>query len=775
MLLLLVLPYGGKSQGGLEGFTRDERGRPVSLVNIRLEPDGHTAVSDGSGRFGFGKLYAGTYRLEASCVGYETVSLSVRIGTTGHTPLHIVLKEAEAQLDAVEVTAARENPDQVLTSLQAVQVVHSIGREQIEAMGSRRLDEVLREQTGMAIVSDVGSGNRSVGLQLQGFSSEYITILLNGQPVGGRHGGNLDLSRISAHDIERIEIIKGASCSFYGSEALGGTVNIITRQNIRVPSLSGALRWGSYQTTDAAASGETPFASGNGYAHLGISYYRTGGFNVNPYLKEGKTAPPYRNWEANGRSRWQLTPAGYLNVSARYADRYSVMERNYGAMPTADRLAESDFNGMVSWDQYYSRGHRLLARYYATAYSSGQEVRLLTNDRLLQSNNFTEQLHKSEVQHSFAPFRDRVRISSGLGAEWQVTQAEVSGTGGQMLNYFAFSQSNWEVRPGLSAVAGLRYDGNSRFGGRLNPSVGMQYQARPWLRLHASLGTGFKSPTYRQMYQRFTNLSQGYTVLGANNVQEALAEMEAAGDLQQVWAIAGQVKALEPETARSFNLQLSVQPATSLSVTLNTFYNDIRNLITSQPIGLKRNGAQVFSWFNIASLYSRGIEAGGSWTAGRGFTVSAGYQLLDMKDRGVINAIRTGNGDYAWVRGENGLRAAARSDYFGLTNRSRHSGNVQVRYDLKKWEANASLRGQFRGKYGFLDLDNNGYIDRYDIFVRAHLLLNLTLQKAVWQKKLTVQLSADNLLNYTDYLMPNQPGRMIMAGVRFRFQKNQNQ
>ncbi len=98
-------------------------------------------------------------------------------------------------------------------------------------MGSRRLDEVLREQTGLAVVSDLGSGNRAVGLQMRGFSAEYITVLIDGQPMAGRNNGNFDLSRISISGIERIEIIKGASSSLYGSEALGGVVNIITKQN----------------------------------------------------------------------------------------------------------------------------------------------------------------------------------------------------------------------------------------------------------------------------------------------------------------------------------------------------------------------------------------------------------------------------------------------------------------------------------------------------------------------------------------------------------------
>ena len=102
--------------------------------------------------------------------------------------------------------------------------VSVVDRHTIENSNTLTLDQLLVEQTGLTIVTDHGNG-----LQLQGMDSEYTLFLIDGEPLIGRVAGTLDLSRINLNNIERIEIIKGPSSSLYGSEALAGIVNIITR------------------------------------------------------------------------------------------------------------------------------------------------------------------------------------------------------------------------------------------------------------------------------------------------------------------------------------------------------------------------------------------------------------------------------------------------------------------------------------------------------------------------------------------------------------------
>src|SRR5690606_4151593 len=130
-----------------------------------------------------------------------------------------------------------------------------------------------------------------------------------------------------------------------------------------------------------------------------------------------------------------------------------------------------------------------------------------------------------------------------------------------MLNYFAYSQTNWDPSEKFNAVLGLRYDGNTNYGGKLNPTAGINYKPFDWLGFNASIGTGYKTPTYRQLYQRFTNLAGGgYTVVGISNIENTLAEMQASGDIQDIWPMASQVKDLKPESSTSLNVQMSLKP-----------------------------------------------------------------------------------------------------------------------------------------------------------------------------------------------------------------------
>lgn len=673
-------------------------------------------------------------------------------------------------LEEVRVTGSQRisNVDNVIDIRQLPMPVLVIDKKTIAAMGSRRLDEVMRGQTGMAIVSDLGAGNRSIGLQMQGFSSEYITILMNGQPMAGRNSGSFDLSRISVSDIERIEIIKGASSSLYGSEALGGVVNIITRQQVKNPQGLVNVLYGTFNTVDATVEAETPFANEKAAAFLSGNYYRTDGFNVDPtYLKQGKTAPPYNSVTLQGRARYQLSQVNTLHLTGRYAGRHSVMDRSYGLDPFTDVLNENDLNGMVALNSQLQSGTRLVSRYYYTRYTSKQQVTQNKSGNLLQHSAFTEQVHKVELQVSRDLWQQQLTLIGGTGGDYDgVNAREGQVTSGAMYNYFAYAQGSWKPNQQVNIIAGARYTGNNLYGGKITPSTGITYLPVSWLTLKASVGQGFKSPTYAQMYQLFTNTVVGYTTIGANNVQEGIATLKAAGQLTSVWNNAGQVTTLKAETSTSWNAGFSVRPISKLEFTFNGFYNDLHNMIYNQQIGIKTNGASLYSWFNIARAYTSGMEAGASWQPLQGLTVSGGYQLLYARDRAYDDSIRMG---VKKVRNSvERERTAVPADHFGLPNRSRHMANLQLFYEYKPWGLHLSARGTYRSRYGFLDENDNGFIDPYDVFVNGYVVLHCSARKSFLQERLTLQLTIDNINDYTDRKMPAQAGRMIMTGIAWR-------
>ena len=157
----------------------------------------------------------GAVRLRVRRLGYAPRDVEASSALVVLIPLPIAL-------EAVVVTAARR--EQKLKD--AVPEISLISRRDIEASGAADVGGVLVQSTGVQLEGGVPAG---AGVYLQGLGSQRVLILMDGQPMAGRLNGNFDLSRLPSSAIERIEVVRGPQSTLYGSEAMGGVVNVITR------------------------------------------------------------------------------------------------------------------------------------------------------------------------------------------------------------------------------------------------------------------------------------------------------------------------------------------------------------------------------------------------------------------------------------------------------------------------------------------------------------------------------------------------------------------
>ncbi|MGE8293097.1 MAG: TonB-dependent receptor plug domain-containing protein, partial [Sphingobacterium sp.] len=310
-----------------------------------------------------------------------------------------------------------EAVDNLIKAENAAMPVKVITKREIELMGSRRLDEVLKEQTGIAIVNDIAGGSRAVGVQIQGFSSNYVMVLVDGQPMLGRNSGNFDLSRISVTNIERIEIIKGASSCLYGSDALGGAINIITRHGAITPQAHASLLYGSLNTVDATLEGETPFSNQRGSAVVSGNYYRTDGFNTDKQYLNSKstTFPPYTNYSFQGRVRYRTSKNGTVGMTGRFAARESEMINAWSEDRTLqDKQKDQDINLSASYDHNFESGLRSMTRYYFSRFHSQIAAQWLRQGVLASAEEFGQNVHRIEQQFVYSPIQ-RLKFTGGIG------------------------------------------------------------------------------------------------------------------------------------------------------------------------------------------------------------------------------------------------------------------------------------------------------------------------------------------------------------------------
>ena len=766
-----------QTRGGLKGDVYNADGQAISGATIRLEPDRLMTQTDNHGAFIFKGIYAGDYTLHVSNVGFKSYKVAVVVIADKINTINIKLEAGQSDLNEVNVSEKLANPDNLIKVERSAMPVTVITRRTIELMGSRRLDEVLKEQTGIAIVNNISGGTRSVGVQMQGFSSEYVMILIDGQPMVGRNSGNFDLSRISVSNIERIEIIKGASSCLFGSEALGGAINIITRHGALQPQAMASVNYGSLNIIDITLEGEAPFSAQRGSVNLSTNYYHSGGFNTDSRYLKGTTSPPYDNYALQGRVRYRLTKNSTIGLSGRYGLRRSFMEKDFGlGVISGDSQDEKDLNLSATLDHNFASGLRSMSRYYFTAYTSDIGVAWQQTGAMASSDVFKQSLHRFEQQFAYS-LLNGIKLSGGLGGSLENMNDVTLTNPGTLSTAFGYIQGDWQLNHKLGAVGGLRYDHTESYGGKLNPSFGLQYHIVPQLTLKAGIGSGFKAPDFKSRYQVFYNPAVNYLVIGNEVLRSTLNQLQQQGQISEVkeYLLRQLDKNLQAERSTSFNAGFIWQPKQNIKIEGGLFYHDIRNQINYIQIATGSGNRFIYTYQNLPKAVNKGIDASVVFSPMKDLEISAGYQFLIAKDRSVEDNIRVGHFPYNQNIHDaaTGTSYEAKpSDYWGIENRSRHMGNLRAFYTYRPWDISINVRLNYRGKYPFGDLNGNQFIDRYDTFVNGYFLFNGAIEKKMMKQHLSLKITADNIMDYTDRLMPGQMGRILLSGISYRFFKD---
>ncbi len=666
-------------------------------------------------------------------------------------------------LDAVVVTATRTER-QVGSLPMPVTVV---GKNQIQQSGSLRLNDILREQTGLTIVSDHGQG-----LQIQGFSPDYTLILVDGEPLIGRTAGTLDLNRLTVGNIKQIEIVKGPSSSLYGSEALAGVVNIITESPTRTQG-SLSARYGANRTSDL--TGDVSLRAGKTNLYLFGNRYASAGYDLTPETF-GNTVSPFTNYTGSGRLTSQLANRLKLTLTG----RYFTENQNTDAQLTdqqivlgAGKVNEYTINPVVT--HQVSDVWKLMYRYYRSGYNTATDLRYQTTGAEYDASYFRQTFNRPELVVE-RTIRNRHFLTVGVGYIGESVEA-TRYPGRQVFSTrYGFAQFEWVPTRRLTVIAGGRYDDHSQYASQVSPKLSARYELSPTLALRGSGGVGFKAPDFRQLYLNFDNGVVGYSVFGTQEVAAGIARLQQRGQIAEVLIDPARFGAIRAESSVAFNLGLSANFQQTydlpLQLSVNLFRNDVRDLIETQVVAQKTNGQNVFSYTNLNRVFTQGAEVDASYrlTLGAGrLTVSAGYQYLDARDKSVVDAIRAGQ---VFRRNPETLvtEQVKLADYGGLLNRSRHMANLKFFYELPKQGLSASLRGIYRSRYGFADRNGNLILDTDSEYVPGYITWHVAAAKTI--RQLTVQAGIDNLTGYTDpQYIPTLAGRLWYVSLRWNWQQ----
>lgn len=747
-------------------------GAGVALATVRLVGTDLGTSADAEGHYALALPEAGTVTLAVSAVGYEPAERTLSVGPGQTVRLDVALEVREVETGAVVVTGTRTA--EALEDVAIPTTVVTAARA--EADGALRLGDVLQTLPGVDLTSDFGAG-----VQIQGLDPAYTLVLLDGEPVVGRTAGVLDLSRVSVSGIDRVEVVRGPSSSLYGSEALAGVVNLITRPP---GELSGRLRarYGTFGTHafTAEAEGGTAVAGRDWGARLVLDRYGSDGYDLDPTLS-GNDAPEVSETTADLRLQGAVGPRTTLRLGARATagdDRlvYAFTDAAGATSPIDSRSDRTDWS--LHPRLQHAFGGRFAARLsgYAAGYRLDSQVLepdAAGADSLTYDDTFDQRLLKGEAQID-ALWSDRHRTVVGGGAtEDALSGPRYGDEAPRAATAYAFAQHDWEPARRLALNASARLDATTDVGTHLSPKLAALVRPSDALRVRLSVGSGFKSPDFRQLYLQFNNAVGGYTIFGSARLAEGLARLDAEGRLGTVYLDPGLLGAIRPETSVALNAEVEAEPVPGLRLRAGLFRNTIRDLIDVQPVAEFTNGGPVFSYLNLARVRTEGVtaEVSAAPAALPGLAVDLGYQLLRSRDLDVLDAIEAGTVFGRTASGRD-VRLGA-GDYTNLFGRSTHSGTVRLAYRAAGWTV--SLRSRLRSRYGIRDLDGNALANRDDEFVPSTALVDATVSRdlalpSLPGQRVRFQLGADNAFDTTrPVLVPSLAGRRVYASVDLSF------
>lgn len=599
----------------------------------------------------------------------------------------------------------------------AVQRIEVIDRKKIDAMAAQNLRDVLTNQLEIRLDYDPIFGT---SMNMQG-SKNYgadAKILIDGVPVVGKQNGAVDLSQINLANVERVEIVKGPMSVSYGTDAIAGTVNLITKKTVK-----------NGKEVYAGTYYETP---GTYNAYVG------GGVRVkNHSIRLDGFRNFFGGWKpGNGMSFFDFAPRladtgrvllwkpreqyqsalqyvyTHKNTTFNYKSTYFYEVITNRGMPMAPYQEMAFDNRFHTWrkdnalfvNSDLGKGKHLnvFAAYNAYKRIKTEVANDLTTlnetiDPALQDTSKYSELNSRGVLTTGSSAR-KIDYEIGYDVNMQFANStQIADRKQEMGNYAIYGSVEYRPFEGLTVRPGLRYGYNTRYAAPLVPSVNIMYQPATGLALRASYARGFRQPGLKDLYFDFVDINHnihGNPDLRAeysNNYQASLSYNWTSGKVRY-------------------------------KASISSSYNKVHDLIT---LVLKTGGAANEYWYmNIADFTTKNLVSSLDVIVGA-FNVMAGASCV-----GTYNQL------------------SEKEDVPAFSYSPEAVGSV--RYALKQHGLSMAVFYKFTGSFVQYIASSNG--DAVQSRMRNYSVADATVQKAFFGKRLNVSLGCKNIFNVTNIL-----------------------
>lgn len=571
--------------------------------------------------------------LRCSRLGLALLEGAVVIGLTC-TLVRPVYADQGLVLPQVVITATRSerSPDDVPGAIEV------LSRDAIEATGVTTLDELLDLALGSVLTNNPG---RVKQLSIRGTGTGRTLILVDGRRLARGYRDNIDLGKILLGAVARVEVVRGPTSALYGSDAIGGVVNIITVK----PTASDVRFDARYNAGDAPGWRGSATARARG-EHAGVMA-SVSGFSQDRFNDDDDGLSEVDDRAVGSalvQGRYDLSARQKLDLGASFLASTREGDRFIQGQDRERDADETRTDAFVGYEALFSEQSRLSIQGY---YSRFDADVALTPVPSVTDTGETQELAQLEGQFDYL-FATGSQLIVGADVRREGIEEPDAALDDSLTNIGGFTQVDLGFGPDINLVAGVRVDEHSEFGSNIAPRATLAWRLNPAVRLRAGAGQGFKAPTLAQLFVPELRRRGRVTV-------EPNAE-------------------LEPERSLGGELGVDLRLG-QFNAGLTAFYTDIEDRISEVLISSEGSGGggpptQVFRLDNISEVETYGVELGGSIALPSQLRLTGNVTFLESAVGGSNDALAfeprwKGFGLLGWGTTASPLRANLRVDYDG--------------------------------------------------------------------------------------------------------------
>ncbi len=612
-------------------------------------------------------------------------------------------------LDAVVVTGTRTPKFLKDTPIQT----RVITAKDIAKLDATNVQDLLQQE--LPGVEFSYAMNQQTHLNFSGFGGQGVLFLVDGERLAGETMDDVDFTRLTMDNVERIEIVKGAASALYGSNATGGVINIITKRSQQPWTLNLNARIAKHNEQRYGLSFGLNGKHWNNM--LTANFNRVSNYDVHsaadPVTRVIATVYGDKTLNLKDQLMWKPTDnfsltgrAGYFfRETVRTADQPERYRDFSGGLKALWDMTENDALQLnYAFDQYDKSDYQRITRLDVRDYSNVQNTfRLLYNHSFENGDVFT---FGADYMHDY------------------LYNTNLDGNTRKQDSFDAFAQYDWRISDKWEVVGALRYDyfsDNSL--SHITPKLNVCYKPLRNLSLRAGYGMGFRAPSLKEKYYNF--------------------------DMAGIWIVEGNPN-LKSETSHNFNISAEYTKG-HYNFTASVYYNKVKNKISTSAPYLKEETDKLpyLPYSNLANYNVCGGEIGAQarWDNGLSARLTYAYtkeKLAKDKDGNTIN------NQYIPAR--------------------EHAINARVDYDrqfTKNYGLNIGLNGRFLSSVENVEFKNYSNVKEGTLTVSypAYTIWKLSLVQR-FGKAVKLNLALDNLFGYKPkYYYLNAP---ITDGVNFQ-------